>query len=581
MLACLTALAVMASCTSTNDAPKRPGAGPIVHSLETDESKSVHGMVATATRESTQIAVAVLEAGGNAIDAAVAASFALGITDPGDSGLGGMAYILIRFSDGHATVIDGSALVPLRIDRTRLAEIQEQGLERGMELAAVPVGLAALDHAISRYGTMPLEDVIQPSVELARKGYYPTPFQEVSIRRYLDDLLASDYLKHRVLVGGKRPPKTTKRQKRPDLADVLERIAAGGAAEFYRGSIAQEIDADMADRGGFVSKDDLGIIRIREVAPLRGTYRGTEVLAIPNPSMAGAVIEALNILEEFPSEALDRDDAGRHQILAEAFHLATVDHEKILSNRSFAANQARLHMLTKEFATERAQLITIGRPTVTDEFPHVQTKKDDDGHTTQISVVDRWGNAVSITQSLGRFFGNKKAASELGFPYNSFLEGQDNLSARAPIPTFMSPSIVVRDGQVLLVLGSASSARIPGVVATVISNIVDRGFDLRQAVLAPRILWSTMQKPGVYAEVFPPITPEQIDQLGSFGYEPIFRVELPVRQSRFARFGAVNAVYVEAESGVMTGVGDPRRNGSALGASRVFDSSSEEISSPV
>jgi gamma-glutamyltranspeptidase/glutathione hydrolase len=282
--------------------------------------------------------------------------------------------------------------------------------------------------------------------------------------------------------------------------------------------------------------------------------------------MAGAVIQALNILEQFPSESLDRDEAGRHQILAEAIHLATVDHDRILSNRSFAANQARKHLLTKEFAAERARLITIGRPVVTEEFPQARRKKGDDGHTTQISVVDRWGNAVSITQSLGRFFGNKKAAAGLGFPYNSFLEGQDDLSARTPIPTFMSPSIVVKDGKVLLVLGSASSARIPGVVATVVSNIIDRNLGLREAVLAPRILWSTMQRPGIYAEVFPPITPEQIGQLGSFGYKPIFRAELPVRLSQFARFGAVNAVYVDAESGVLTGVGDPRRNGSALGA---------------
>jgi gamma-glutamyltranspeptidase/glutathione hydrolase len=538
----------------------------MIDRLETDEPQSIYGMAASATPESTRVATVILEAGGNAIDAAVAAAFALGVSDPGDSGLGGMAYVLIRLQDGRATVIDGSALVPLRVDRERLAEIQNQGLERGMELAAVPTSLAALNHALSRYGTFPLQDVIQPSIELARKGYYPTPFQEVSIRSYLDDILASDHLKHRVLVRGEKPPKTTKRQKRPDLAEVLQRVADGGVVEFYRGSIAQEIDADMAERGGFVSKDDLALVRIRETKPLRGTYRGTEVLAIPHPSMAGAVIEALNILEQFPSEDLDRDEADRHQILAEAFHLAIGDHQRLLSNRSFAAQQARQYLLTKEHAAQRAKLIAIGQPVITDEFPSVHTRKGDDGHTTQISVVDRWGNAVSITQSLGRFFGNKKVTPGLGFPYNSFLEGQDDLSARTPIPTFMSPSIVVQDGKVLLVLGSASSARIPGVVASVISNIVDRGFDLRGAVLAPRVLWSTMQQPGIYAEVFPPITAEQIRRLGNYGYKPIFRAELPVRQSRFARFGAVNAVYVDPESGVMTGVGDPRRNGSSLGA---------------
>ena len=556
----------IAACKTATESRDLPGSGPVIHSLETAKSESTFGMVSTATSASSRIAIEILEAGGNAIDAAVAAAFAVGVSDPGDSGLGGMTYILVRLQDGRATVIDGSAVVPLRTDRKRLAAIQEQGLERGMELAAVPLTLAALDSAATRYGTLPLRDLIQPSINLAQNGYYATPFQEVSIRKYLDDLLLSDHLKDLVLVRGKKPPRTKKRQRNLELADVLQRIADRGSIDFYRGSIADQIDADMAERGGFVSKDDLGIIRVREIPPLRGTYRGAEVLVVPHPSMGGAVIQALNILEQFPSAVLDQNKASRHQIVAEAFHLATADHQRLMSNRSFAASHTRQHLLTKEFAAERAELITVGQPVITDEFPRAPGQRDDDGHTTQISVVDRWGNAVSITQSLGRFFGNKRATPGLGFPYNSLLEGQDDLSARAPIPTFMSPTIVVMDGEVLMVLGSASSARIPGVVATVISNVIDRKLDLHQAILAPRILWSTMQEPGIYAEVFPPITAQQIRRLRKFGYKPIFRAQLPARQSRFARFGAVNAVYVDVENGLMTGVGDPRRNGSAQGA---------------
>jgi len=278
------------------------------------------------------------------------------------------------------------------------------------------------------------------------------------------------------------------------------------------------------------------------------------------------VIEALNILEQYPSDFLDRDTAERHQVFAEAFHMAITDHERLLTNRSFAAGQARESLLTDGHARERATMIHIGRPVINDDFPSIRNKKNDDGHTTQVSVIDRWGNAVSLTQTLGRFFGNKQATPGLGFPYNSLLEGVSNLGAREPIPTYMCPTIVVENGRALLVLGSASSARIPGIVATVISNAVDRSLDLREAVIAPRVLWSTMQNLGVYAEVFPPITQEQIAELRRYGYDSIFRAQLPVRQSRFARFGAVNAVHYDRESGVMTGVGDPRRNGNALGA---------------
>jgi len=253
-------------------------------------------------------------------------------------------------------------------------------------------------------------------------------------------------------------------------------------------------------------------------------------------------------------------------VFAEAFHIATVDYSRLMSDTTFFGTEGREALLTKGHATERVKLIEPGQALVNEEFPSNKEGQSDDGHTTQISIVDRWGNAVSLTQTLGRFFGNKLAAPRLGFPYNSMLEGESDLKARSAISTFMSPSIVAKDGEVLLVLGSASSARIPGVVASVISNVVDRKLGLHQAVIAPRILWSTMQNLGIYAEIFPPITREQIYHLESFGYKPVFRAQLPVRQSRLARFGAVNAVHYDRDNGVMTGVGDPRRNGAALGA---------------
>jgi gamma-glutamyltranspeptidase/glutathione hydrolase len=523
-------------------------------------------MVAAANIESTKIAAGVLEAGGNAIDAAVAAAFALGVSDPGDGGLGGAAYILIRFADGRVTAIDGSAVVPLRFDQNRLAEIQASEKESGMELAAVPASLAALDYASATYGTLPLAGLIEPSIALANHGYHATPFQEVSIRSYFDKLVQSDFLRYFILENGNEPPSIDTLQCRPVLANTLRRVAVGGTREFYRGSIAAEIEADMAERGGFISRDDLALLHVRELAPLRGSYRGTKVFTMPHPSVGGAVLEALNILEQFPSDTLDLDTVGRLQILAEAFHIAIADHERMLADRSFVATKVRQRLLTKEFAAERAALIEPGRALVNEEFPPNQQKMNTDRNTTQVSVVDRWGNAVSLTHSLGRFFGNKLATPGLGFPYNSLLEGETELVARAPIPTTMCPSIVAKEGEVLLVLGSGASTRIPGIVATVISNVVDREHDLREAVLAPRVLWGPHEQHSFYAEVFQSITAEQVDELGTFGYEPIFRAQPPVKLSRFSRTGSVNAVHFDHESRVMTGVGDPRRNGTALGA---------------
>ena len=566
--------ALVASCTTTRQTPEPPGLGPMVDRLETDEPQSIYGMAASSTAESTKVAAEILEAGGNAIDAAVAAAFAVGVSDPGDGGLGGATYILIRLANGYSTVIDGSAVTPLRVDRARIAEMLEAKETGGIELAAVPAIVAALDYAASKYGTMPLADLIEPSMTLAKRGYRATPFQEVSIRTYFEDVKKSDYLKHFVLENGEEPPSVATRQCRPVLANTLRRIAVGGALEFYRGSIANEIEADMVERGGFVSRDDLGVLRIREVEPLRGSYRGTEILAIPHPSIGGAVIEALNILEQYPIELLVTDTVNRYQVFAEAFRIATADHERVLGDRSFEARQRRERLLTKEHAAKRAALIEFGRALVNEEFPSGREAVDAGGdkkraavgNTTQVSVVDRWGNAVSLTQSLGRFFGSKVATPSLGFPYNSLLESVAEHAARSPIPTTMCPSMVIEDGEVLLVLGSGSSNRIPGIVTTVISNVVDRNLGLRDAVLAPRILLEPYRNSNIKAEVIPPITGEQIDELASFGYQRIQRTEPPVKLSHFAHFGSVNAVHFNRQSRVLTGVGDPRRNGEALGA---------------
>ena len=554
------------ACRTTKKGPDFPGFGPIIDGLEAEASESYFGMVSTAHPDASRIAVDILESGGNAIDAAVAAAFALGVSDSGDSGLGGSTYILIRLADGRSTAIDGSALVPLRVDRRRLAETQEAAAGWGMDLAAVPATLAALDFAASTYGTRPLADLIEPSINLAIDGFYATPFAEVAIRTYFDDLLKSDYLRYFVLENGNEPPSIESLQCRPVLANTLRRIQVGGSAEFYRGAIAAEIEADMAERGGFVSREDLAIVRVHEVSPLRGTYRGAEILAFPHPTMGGAVIEALNILEQYPPEFVEQDTVGRYQVFAEAFHIATADYSRLMADTSIVGVRDRDRLLTKGFAAERAAQIVPGQALVNEDFAPRQKEVDDDGNTTQISVVDRWGNAVSLTQSLGRFFGNKLAAPGLGFPYNSLLEGEAAPRARASIPTTMCPTIVVKDGEVLLVLGSGSSSRIPGIVANVISNVVDRNFNLRDAVLAPRILWSPYKGSTFYAEILPPVTEAQIDELGSFGYEPFTRAQPPARLSVFSTFGSTNAIYFDRESGIMTGVGDPRRTGTSQGA---------------
>ncbi len=541
-----------------------------VQALVPHVAVSANGMVAASAREATDAGAEVLAAGGNAMDAAVATALALGVADPGDSGLGGTTYILARMADGRTTAIDGSTPVPCNIDRVELARLARAGATAGPQLAAVPASLAALDLGARRFGTMPLRELLAPAIAIAESGYVTTSFQRAAAGKYLDDVLATDLLRWIILRDGRELPDVGSRIVRPDLARTLRRIAKAGADEFYRGEIASEIEADMIRRGGYIRRRDLAMLKARIRRPVRGNYRGYEVLSFPPPGGGGALIEALNILEQFPPELLREDSADRLQVQAESFRLATEDYHRLNSDPNIPERFQNRSYLGTDFAAERAALITLGRPIPDEAVNPARDFPDLDGQTVQVSVVDRWGNAVSLTQTLNRFYGNKVITDGLGFVYNSSLETSDPESStllrpRSIIPTDMAPTIVLRDGKPLLVLGSAASSRIPGAVASVISNVIDRGLSVSEAVTAPRVLWSWGSTTGICIEEIPPITGAIADGFLARGFPLGRRVTLPTTIIDFALDGAVNVVYRDPDTGLLTGLGDPRRCGTARG----------------
>ncbi len=560
-------LAALAACSLAH----RGDDPDVVTRVAADPAFSDRAMVASSSAEANRVGVEVLRAGGNAVDAAVAVAVALGVVDAGDSGLGGSAVILVRMADGRAVAIDGSPAVPIQVDWKALGRIQDEDRKAGPELAAVPGALAALDHALRRFGTIGLRDAIGPSIPLASAGSVVTPFQRGSILKYLDDVRATSPLDRILLddAGDAIPVGAVLRW--PGLDRTLRRIAERGAGELYHGAMAAEIEADMRHRGGFVRSADLALYRVRELEPLRTTYRGREVLGFPLPGAGGAVVAGLNILGHFPPALLATDGVERLQVLAEAFHIALEDQRRTLDQ--IAAPQAAQDVtyLSREHARRRAALIVPGRPVPPDALGSPGWRPDLESQTVQVSVVDADGNAVALTQSLGRFYGNKIVADGLGFPYNTFLSGLDahrpgEVTMRSPIATDGAPTIVVEDGRPLLVLGASGSSRIPGAVATVISNVVDRGMPLGRAIEAPRSLWSAGNTTkGLLLEVRPPVTVAHARKLEAMGYEDGRRERFPIRYEDLSRFGGVNAVHRDPATGRLTGVGDPRRNGHALG----------------
>jgi gamma-glutamyltranspeptidase/glutathione hydrolase len=258
-------------CTAT----RRPVAPePVVHRLKAEPAASQSGMVASSSPAANRIGVEVLAAGGNAVDAAVAMAFALGVADAGDAGLGGTSLILVRMADGRMGAIDGSSPVPMRVSVRGLARILEEGRKFGPELSSTPGALAGLEMARAEYGTMSLAELLAPSIVLADTGTPVSPFQSASIGRYLDDVRIMDPLASIVLGTDGNPLLEGSLLRWPGLAETLRAIATGGAREFYRGAIAARIEADMSDRGGPVRRIDLARVRARRLEPMVGSYRG-------------------------------------------------------------------------------------------------------------------------------------------------------------------------------------------------------------------------------------------------------------------------------------------------------------------
>lgn len=549
--------------------------------MQAIEETSAYGMVAAGIPEASRAGARILEQGGNAVDAAVATAFAVGVVDPLDAGLGGQCYVLIHLRDGRDVAIDGSAPVPLRVVPEEIRPLKESGFLWGYKLVATPATPAALAYALKRYGTMTLEQVLAPAIELAEYGHQLQPTILALVDHYADRIREDEFLAGTFLKEGLDPYPPGNVYCQPKLADTLRRLATHGVEEFYSGSIAEEIVADMAANGGYVSKLDLALLHVAERVPVRGRYRGLEVVAFPYPGGGEILVEALQILDVFPSELLRQDSVDRSHLLLEAVRIAFQD----------APGGAGTPLLSTVFldparAGRRAALIRFDRALREEELPVSQDVWFHDRDTTHVSVVDRFGNAVALTQTLG--YGGFVATPALGFEYNSLLESCDFCgtgSQNSPMPlrtflTTMTPTLLLCNGKPFLVLGGAGSSRIPSTIVAVVTNVVDRTMPLREAVVSPRVLANRSnpekRKKGcrsapadplpeekTYIEATNPIASRQADALYVRGFSDQRRLTSPHTVYDWRAFGGVNAVMVDPSTGMLVGIGDPRRNGGA------------------
>lgn len=545
-------------------------ADELPEALWTEEIRSANGVVVANTREAAAAGARILREGGNAVDAAVATAFALGVAEAEASGIGGEAWMLIHLADGRDVALAGPGHVPWATVPSELLRLSDENLLFGYKTVAAPEALAVLDRALSRFGRKGVAEVMAPAIELADSGSRMTPHQEAVLDEFgwklRPCLTASDIFLDPLL----EPWGASHLFCMDDLAATMRWLARHGLLDFYRGQIADAIDADMTANGGFLRKADLVTVRAIERAPLRGRYRGFDVVSFPDPGGGAAVIETLQILDRFPPARLAPAAADGVFLPIEAARIALFDFLESLEVGPGAQSQ----MIEPAHAARRASQIDPAGALPVREIigsDPIRTVLHKHG-STHISVIDAEGNAVALTLSYNLEFGAGVATPGLGFLYNSALSQFTFDNPRSPdyarpgsvLRSSVAPTILLRDGRPFLVTGGPGSGRITSSIVSVIVNVVDRGMSPAAAVSAPRAIWNA-RKSNVAIELAPPYTTATVEELRRRRFDDLYTLTFPPRPIDLMLFGGVNLAMVDQGTCTTVGAGDPRRAGAAVG----------------
>lgn len=482
--------------------------------------ESRHGMVVSAQALASAAGIQMLEQGGNAVDAAVAVGYALAVVYPAAGNLGGGGFMTLRLADGRATFLDFREKAPQSATPTMFLD-EAGNIVKGRSTdtwlaVGVPGSAAGLEAARARYGKLPRAAVLAPAIRLARDGFELTA-GDVALLKLGADAFRRDPAAAAIFLPGGRPLEPGDRLVQPDLARTLEALSAKGPEAMYRGPIGDAIVAASRSGGGILQKADFEAYRVREMPPVACTYRGYLVQSAPPPSSGGIVLcEILNILEGYNLRGNGFHSGAEVHLLVEAMRHAFYDRNAQLGDPDFVHNPVA-HLLDKAYAAEIRAKIDPERATPSAAFrdgmpPH------EGMNTTQFSVMDRGGNAVSATYTLNGWFGIHRIAPGTGIFLNNemddftskpgapnmfgLVQGAANAIAPGKTPlSSMSPTIVSRDGKPVLVIGSPGGPRIITTTLEAIINVVDHGMTVQEAIDAPRI-HHQMLPDTVYIERF-------------------------------------------------------------------------------
>lgn len=501
---------------------------------------SSHGMIASQHHLATEAGARILEEGGTAVDAAVSAAFALAVCEPAASGLGGQTFMLIYDSKKRKTIaLDGSSRAP---NRAIPGTIPIEECRRGYKSTTVPSTPRTLSYALEHYGSIDWKKAIEPAIQLAEDGFEISELQRrltKKVRKILKQNGAGQFF----LKDATKTYKAGERFRQPVLGETLKRLMARGVDDFYHGRIARYIHRDMAKNGGLIRKDDLAqMAGPLERKPLSCRFGDKRVVTFPPPGAGRTLLEMLNIVSHFPAKYRNPDTPEGAVLLAGIIRQAFRDRQDRPYDPNFYAQVSDKKMISPEYAAEVAGRIKSG------------------GDTTHLSVMDKYGNAVALTQSIERVFGSCVATPELGFLYNNYMLAFEYDDIKHPyymrpnaVPwASVAPTIVFSDRKPWLVIGSPGSERITSSIFQVLLRL-DRQSPF-QAVDAPRLHCSLDGEVSLEASRIRDDIPAALTNNG-------FKVD--IRDPYSFYLGSVQLVMRDGSHFI--GVADPRRDGSAKG----------------
>ena len=523
-----------------------------------------NGVVAAANPEASKIGVEIMKKGGNAVDAAVATAFAISVFEPNASGIGSGGFMLIRMAKtGKTVVIDYREKAPAKATPDMFV-LDENGkvvndeITVGGKASGVPGTVAGLLTALEKYGTMKRADVMAPAIKHAGEGIIVSKNLEGIIQDNYEKLVKFDAAAAVYLKDG-LPYEAGDKLVNKDLAATLTKISKEGKKAFYEGEVAKKIADEVQKQGGLITVEDLKNYTIEEREPVVGKYRDYTIISCPPASSGGThIVQLLNMVENYDLKAMGDNTPESWHVWAESMKQAFADRAEYMGDTAYVKVPLK-GLTSKEYAKELVKKIDLEK--AGKDIKIGDPSKYESGSTTHFSVMDKDGNMVAVTQTINYFFGSGVVVPETGIMMNNEMDDfvpQKNMKnsiegGKRPLSS-MSPTLVLDPkNRPLMTIGSPGATRIIPAVALTISNVIDHGMTIQEAINAPRI--AQFQSGKLNAEGR--ISFESYNKLQEMGHE------INMRGTYDNYFGGVQGIMMDYNTKTLQGGADPRRDGQA------------------